>query len=60
MCVYAHTLVVIILEDLQIYQSSLGSGPESIQTVGGLFHLGEVFLKENKPSVALSFFEKVR
>jgi hypothetical protein len=42
-----------------IYQSSLASGTHSIQTVGGLYHLGDVFLKENKPLVAFSFFEEV-
>lgn len=42
-----------------IYQSSVAHSPRSIQTVGGLFYLGNVFLKQSKPSVALSLHEQV-
>ena len=44
---------------LQIYQSSIAHGPSAIQTAGGLYHMGTVFLKEGKPVVALSFMEQV-
>ena len=44
---------------LQIYQSSVAHGPSAIQTAGGLYHMGTVFLKEGKPAVALSFMEQV-
>ncbi len=45
---------------LQIYQSSVAHGPMSIQTVGGLFFLGNVFFKQScNPEVALSLHEKV-
>ena len=43
-----------------MYQSSVAHGPHSIKTVGGLYNLGNVFLKESKPTVAISLYEKVR
>ncbi|XP_019851502.1 PREDICTED: zinc finger MYND domain-containing protein 12-like isoform X1 [Amphimedon queenslandica] len=42
-----------------IYQSSIAYGTQSIKTVGGLFQLGNIFLKEDKPVVAQSFFNEV-
>ena len=44
----------------QIYQSSVAHGPSSIKTVGGLFYLGNVFLKQSYPEIALSLHEQVR
>ncbi|XP_065889791.1 zinc finger MYND domain-containing protein 12-like [Dysidea avara] len=42
-----------------IYHSSLAYGPHHRKTVGGYFHLGNVFLSENKPDVTLSLHDQV-
>ena len=43
----------------QIYQSSVAYGPHATQTSGGYYHLGKVFLRENKPDVAISLHDQV-
>ena len=44
---------------LQIYQSSVAYSPDAIQTSGGYYHLGRVFLIEKKPEVAISLHNQV-
>ena len=44
----------------QIYHSSVAHGPHHLKTVGGYFHLGNVFLSENKPDVTLSLHDQVK
>ena len=43
----------------QIYQLSVSSGPQSLQASVGYFHLGKVFLRENKLEVAMSLLDQV-
>lgn len=43
----------------QIYQSSVVYSPDAIQTSGGYFHLGRVFLMEGKMDVATSLHSRV-
>ncbi len=44
---------------VQIYQSSVAYSPGAIQTSGGYFHLGQVFLREKKTDVAISLHNQV-
>ena len=43
----------------QIYQSSVAYSPDAIQTSGGYFHLGRVFLMEGKIDIAASLHTRV-
>ena len=45
---------------LQIYQSSVAYSPDAIQTSGGYFHLGRVFLMEGKIDIADSLHSRVK
>ena len=45
---------------VQIYQSSVAYSPDAIQTSGGYFHLGRVFLMEGKIDIASSLHTRVR
>lgn len=49
----------LILTLSQIYQSSVAHGASAVQTAGGLYHMGNVFMKEGKPIIALSFMDQV-
>ena len=44
---------------LQIYQSSVAYGPTAIQTSGGYYHMGNVFMKEGNPDCAVSLHDQV-
>jgi hypothetical protein len=44
----------------QIYQSSVAYSPDAIQTSGGYFHLGRVFLMEGKIDIADSLHSRVK
>ena len=50
----------IILLSSQIYQSSVAYSPDAIQTSGGYYHLGRVFMMEGKMEVATSLQARVR
>ena len=36
----------------------MAHSPESVEAAGGYYHLAAVFLRENKPDVALSLHDK--
>ena len=52
---HAHALHHLI----QIYQSSVAYSPDAIQTSGGYYHLGRVFMMEGKMDVATSLQTRV-
>ena len=45
--------------NIQVYQASVACGPSAVEAAGGYFHLAGVFLRENKPKVAISLHNKV-
>ena len=56
----ANINVLILLLSFQIYQSSVAYSPDAIQTSGGYFHLGRVFLMEGKMDIADSLHSRVK
>ncbi len=44
---------------VQIYQSSVAYNLDAIQTSGGYYHMGQVFLKEKKTDIAISLHNQV-
>ncbi len=43
----------------QVYQASLACSPDGVEAAGGYYHLAGVFLRDNKPAVAISLQDKV-